>query len=494
MSSDWIYLSASQLAEGLRGGNIGSRDLLEAYLQRVEKYNPALNAVVAKDVEGARELADKADKAIGRGEVLGCLHGLPLTIKDTWEVPGMACTAGAPVFRNHHPKTVAPAVQRLQETGAIVFGKTNVPYFASDIQSYNRIYGTTNNPWNHRLTPGGSSGGAAAALAAGFTSLELGSDLAGSIRIPAHYCGVYGHKPSHGIIPLRGHIPGPPGTLGEPPLAVAGPMSRTAEDLELMLDILAGPPPEMTPGWKVTLPVSGKECLKDYRVLMWTEDLMCPVDEGMRRKYGELKSRLIDAGVQVDSGAPEGVDMAELYAAYMQQLGGVIGTVNPKRLRVMMYFLSLLLGRLEEYLRMPKQFSKFMAGTNISYAGWAGLDQTARRFRERFIRVFEDYDVILMPPTATTAILHQQEPDMPRRRVQINGKSISYMDLFIWISPATLFGLPATSAPIGVSDRKTPVNVQIVAGPYRDRTSIDFARYLADIMGGFQAPPGYSDV
>ncbi|WP_020410723.1 amidase family protein [Hahella ganghwensis] len=156
-----------------------------------------------------------------------------------------------------------------------------------------------------------------------------------------------------------------------------------------------------------------------------------------------------------------------------------------------MWLLSLMLGRMEGLLKMPKQFTRFMAGTNISYATWAGLDQTARRIRERFIKVFDEYDVILMPPTATTAIFHQQEPDIPRRRLQINGDSISYMDLFVWISPATLFGLPATSAPVGISDRKTPVNIQILAGPYQDRTSIEFARLLVDVKGGFQAPPGY---
>ncbi|WP_020410722.1 amidase family protein [Hahella ganghwensis] len=332
MSRKWIYQPASELTGKLRAGEIGSRDLLEAYIERVEEHNPAINAVVARNLEDARKHADQADQAIGRGEVLGRLHGLPLTIKDTWEVPGMACTAGAPLFRDHYPKSAAPAVKRLQNDGAIIFGKTNVPLFASDIQSYNRIYGTTNNPWDVRLTPGGSSGGAAAALAAGFTSLGLGSDLAGSIRIPAHYCGVYGHKPSHGVISLQGHIPGPLGTLGEPPLAVAGPMARSADDLELMLDILVGPSPELSPGWEVRLPPAGKESLRDYRVLMWTEDPMCPVDDSMQQQYRDLKQRLQEAGVKVDSGAPTDVDLEHLYATYMRQLGGVIGTANPKRL------------------------------------------------------------------------------------------------------------------------------------------------------------------
>ncbi|HET8707899.1 MAG TPA: amidase family protein, partial [Pseudomonadales bacterium] len=243
MDSNWLYASAKSLLQAMQDGALSSRQLLELYIKRIEQKNAEINAVVATDLEAARKRADAADAARANGELWGPLHGLPMTIKDTYEVPGMPCTAGAPMYRNHQPSRAAVAVQKLIDAGAIIFGKTNVPLFASDLQSYNKIYGTTNNPWNKALTPGGSSGGAAAALAAGFTAAELGSDIGGSIRTPAHFCGVYGHKVTHGIISMRGHVPGPPGTLGEPDLAVAGPMARAAGDLALLLDVVAGASP-----------------------------------------------------------------------------------------------------------------------------------------------------------------------------------------------------------------------------------------------------------
>ena len=207
MSQDWLYLDAKTLLARLKKGEITSRALLDAYYTQIDARNPLINAVIAQNRDAARLRADEADAATARGESWGPLHGLPLTLKDTYEVPGLPCTAGSPSLKSHMPKKAATAVQSLLDAGAIVLGKTNVPLFASDIQSYNKLHGTTHNPWNADLTPGGSSGGAAAALAAGFTPLELGSDIGGSIRTPAHFCGVYGHKSTQGIVPLRGHIP-----------------------------------------------------------------------------------------------------------------------------------------------------------------------------------------------------------------------------------------------------------------------------------------------
>src|SRR5690606_37586313 len=216
--------------------------------------NPALNAIVATDIEAARERARAADAALAAGESWGPLHGVPITIKDTFEVAGMPTTAGAKELRDHRPSSNAVAVQRLLDAGAIVFGKTNVPLYAGDLQTYNEVYGSTSNPWDLHRTPGGSSGGAAAALAAGLTALELGSDIGGSIRTPSHFCGVCGLKPSYGIIPSRGHIPGPPGTLSEADISVTGPMARSVDDLELALDILAGPDTPAAKGWRLELP------------------------------------------------------------------------------------------------------------------------------------------------------------------------------------------------------------------------------------------------
>jgi amidase len=235
------FRSAVELAAAIRRKEVSSRELVEHYLARIERFNPPINAVVTLDADRVRARADAADAALARGDLAGPLHGVPMTIKDSIETAGMRTTAGAEIYAKHVPKHDAPAVARLIAAGAVIMGKTNTPRFAMDVQSYNSLFGTTNNPWDLTRTPGGSSGGAAAALAAGLTALELGSDIGGSIRTPAHFCGVYGHKPTHGIVPTRGHIPGPPGTLSEPDIAVLGPLARHAEDLALAMDVVAGP-------------------------------------------------------------------------------------------------------------------------------------------------------------------------------------------------------------------------------------------------------------
>ena len=232
-------LSATELVALIRDRKLGSLELLDAQLARIDEHNGGINAVVAMDVEGAREAARAADDA--PPDRRGPLHGLPITIKDSWEVAGMPATCGFPELADHVPTRDAEPVALLRAAGAIPFGKTNVPFAAADHQSYNPVYGTTSNPWDLSRTPGGSSGGPAAAVAAGFTSLELGSDIAGSIRIPSHFCGIFGHKPSFGLVPRGGHVPPAPSRLTQGPLSVGGPMARSASDLELALDVLVAP-------------------------------------------------------------------------------------------------------------------------------------------------------------------------------------------------------------------------------------------------------------
>lgn len=489
MSQDLEYHSARRLLAALDSGATGSRDLLEHFLARIDRLNPALNAIVVLDREGARAAADAADAARARGEKPGALHGLPLCIKDTYEVPGMPCTAGAPRFREHRPKHPAVAVRRLQEAGAIVFGKSNVPFMASDLQSYNSIYGVTSNPWNRALTSGGSSGGAAVALAAGFTPLELGSDIGGSIRIPAHFCGVYGHKPTHGIISLRGHIPGPPGTRLEPHLAVAGPMARTAEDLELMLDVVAGEVPALSPGWQLHLPAARHKVLKKFRVLLWVDDAQCPIDEHMQAVYRELRSTLTAAGVCVDTGAPPGFDLDMFYGPYAAQLSAAALAAVPGLQRSLMSFVAPVVRGARRLLDTPKHADRFLEGAGFSHADWLRSADRAARLREKLSAVFERYDVILAPPTLTTAFAHDHSPALGLRKLDVNGRRRHYTDLFMWIAPATLLGLPATSAPVGFTATGLPVNVQIIGAPYEDRTTLRFAALLAGLTGGFRAPP-----
>src|SRR5690554_3436697 len=258
------FAPATEQLRLLETGAISAAELLDLYLGRIDRLNSAYNLVVATDLDRARAAAKEIDSARASGDPLGPLAGLPVTIKDSYEVAGMPATCGLEPLRDHVPERDADAVTLLREAGAIPFGKTNLPAGASDWQSFNPIYGISRNPWNPERTVGGSSGGAAGAVAAGFTAFELGSDIGGSIRIPAHFCGVFGHKPTYGMVPLRGHIPPPPGMLAQPELGVAGPIARSASDLALLMPILAQGPAPLAP--------PRHERLADFRVGVWMGD------------------------------------------------------------------------------------------------------------------------------------------------------------------------------------------------------------------------------
>ncbi len=485
---DLAFLPAHQLLSRMAAGQLSSRALLELQLARVDQINPSIGAVVAFDREAARQRADAADQARARGERWGVLHGLPMTIKDTYEVVGMPCTAGAPVYRDHRPDANAWAVQRLLDAGAILYGKTNVPFMASDIQSYNAVYGTTHNPWDVQRTPGGSSGGAAAALASGLTPLELGSDIGGSIRIPAHFCGVYGHKSSHGILSLRGHIPGPPGTLSEPDLAVAGPMARSAEDLALMLDVLLAPSPTRQPGWAVHLPAPKAQRIQDYRVLMWTDDPFCPVDTATRGALAQVHDRLRAAGVPVVCAPPQGVSLEELVLLYFHRLGGVLTSAHTPAQRWGMGLLAPLLRHMGGLLGAPPYAHRFFSGCAQSHAQWLRERERVLALQARFVALFDDFDVVLMPNAMGAAFAHDQSKVMSQRRIVVDGQRRAYADMFGWIAPATVLGLPATSAPLDLTAQHLPMGIQIVGGPFQDRSTIAFAGLLSQLTGGFQRP------
>jgi amidase len=495
MTATTPYLTATQWMQALRTGQISAREALELHLARMQTLHPRLHAVVALDSEGARRRADEADRARQRGEDWGPLHGLPMTIKDTWEVPGMPCTAGAVLHKNHRPAQAAIAVQRLLDAGANVFGKTNVPLQAMDIQSYNDVYGTTNNPWDLTRTPGGSSGGAAAALAAGITPLELGSDVGGSIRIPAHFCGVYGHKSSYGLIPLRGHIPAEPGTRSEPPLCVAGPMARSAEDLRLLFDLLIGPSPERQGGWRVDLPEARHPSLSAFRVLMWIDDPDCPIDPQMTALYRDLGQKLQAAGAQVSWGAPLGMQLQDFYPCYTAQMGCLLNAVlrpaDRRRMGMVSPFgrtTAGLIRAMSQVISLPRHMDRFVAGLNMGHADWLALAEEGLRLREAFQAVFTTHDVILAPPTMGTAFAHDHSL-FAARKLQVNGQTRHYADQMMWIAPATLMGLPSTSAPVGRTPQGLPVNVQIIGAPFEDRTTLAFAQQMDAITGGFTPPP-----
>ena len=483
--SDIAFQSASQLIAGLRTRRLGSRELLDRYLQRIDRFNPALNAVVTLDLDRARQRAEAADAALARGEVWGPLHGLPMTIKDAIETAGLRTTCGAEGLADHVPTIDATAVSRLRAAGAVVFGKTNLPTFAMDVQSYNPVFGTTNNPWDVTRAPGGSSGGAAAALAAGLCGLELGSDIGGSIRNPAHFCGVYGHKATHGIIPLRGHIPGPPGTLGETDIGVLGPMARSAEDLDLALSVLAGPDTNRAVAWQLALPPPRHGSLREYRVAAWLDDPACAVDAAVLDRFNATVDALRKQDVNVDERARPGFALADAFRDYLRLLYPVTTGGLPDEQFEQLIALATSLPYDDGQLARLAHFS------TLRHRDWLRANEARERYRAAWTVFFRDYDVLLCPITPTAAIPHDHNPDQNARTIVVNGQQRSYWDQIVWAGVFGMALLPATVAPVGRTPAGLPVGVQIV-GPYlEDRTTIDFARRLADVCGGFEAPPGY---
>jgi len=475
------FQTAGALAELVRTRAVGSRELLEHYAGRIARVNPSLGAVVTLDLERARRRADAADAALARGESWGPLHGLPITVKDTFETAGMRTTSGASDLAEHVPAADAVAVGRLVAAGAIPFGKTNVPLMAGDWQTYNAVFGTTNNPWDPTRTPGGSSGGAAAAVAADLTAFELGSDIAGSIRVPSGWCGVYGHKPTYGIVPVRGHIPGPPGTVSEVDLAVAGPIARSADDLAHLLDVLAGPTADRAAAWTLALPPSRRAALRDYRVAAWLDDPAFPVDPAVGDRLQAVVDALGRAGVRVHD-RPFDVPLREINDTYARLLWPIIVGGFPAHV-----FDQLA----EAAATMPEASpdGRFARYGTARHRDWIAANEARARLRERLAAFFRDVDVLLTPIAAVPAIPHDHREPFATRTIRVGGQERPYQDLVGWIALATATWHPATAAPAGRTRDGLPVGVQIV-GPYlEDRTPIDFARRLADVAGGFEPPP-----
>lgn len=476
------FRSASELTEALRNKEISSRELLEEYLSRVARFGPGLNAVVTLAEEEARRRALAADEALARGELWGPLHGLPMTVKDAIETAGIRTTGGVPELADHVPDTDADTVARLRDAGAVIFGKTNVPVGSSDWQSFNPIFGCTNNPWNVDRTPGGSSGGSAAALAAGLTGFELGSDIAGSIRTPAHYCGVYGLKTSHGIIPAHGHIPPSPGGLGEMDLAVLGPMGRSPEDLDLGLDVLGGADPERAVAWRLELPPPRATSLADFRIAAWLDDPYCTVDREVLEVMQDAVEAIRKAGAKVDDTARP-VGLAESHRVYLGLLMGVgAGVLGDEE------FGAALAMEAEEtdavfHPRLVTQRAR----------DWHRYDEERHRIRARWAAFFKDHDVLLCPVVPTAAIPHDHTPEQEDRRTTVNGETRGYLsDMTTWSGLINMPLLPSAMAPIGRTRGGLPVGIQIVAPYLEDRTATGFARLLRDLLGGFQPPPGYA--
>jgi amidase len=487
------FASALTASRAIRRGDVSSVELTARMLDRVQQLNPRLNAIVTLTPDAARARAQAADQALARGEWWGPFHGVPMTIKDTFEIAGVRTTGGTPSFADHVPKSDAAVVSRLRAAGAVILGKTNVPFMARDVQSYNDIFGTTNNPWDLSRTPGGSSGGEAAALAAGLSYLGVGSDIGGSIRTPAHFCGIYGHKPTLNVVPLRGHVPPPPGTPPLPPaeLAVAGPMARAAGDLRAALEVLGGPDGDEATAYRWSLPAPRGSRLSEYRIGFVLDDPACPVSTEVGDAVAATVEALQRAGAKVDEGWPTDVVPAEQHATYIYLLSAAYAyllldeQVEVARQLAARQDGSLRTRRAEAWTAPHKSFQAAAIRRIAARAAWQAY--------------FRTHDVFLLPTAFVPAFPHDHSEAPPGplvgrldERVITTAKGPrAYTDMFFWISFATLGGLPATTAPAGLTRDGLPVGIQII-GPYReDATPIDLAGRLADVVGGFRPPEGF---
>jgi len=452
---DLTFASARQAITAIRSSRISAVELTELAYKRIDAVNPSINAVVVQMREEAFARAREADSQRARGKNLGPLHGVPVTIKDGYEIKGVRTTAGNPAWKNYIPTRDSAVVGRLREAGAILLGITNVPPMLSDWQSYNKIYGQTSNPWDRTRTPGGSTGGGAAALAAGIGFLATGSDVAGSIRVPAHFCGVYGHKPTLNVVSCRGLIPPPPGVIREAGFVnVCGALARDAEDLALALSVLGGPDGDNEIAYRWELPPPRKQHLKDYRIGYVLDDKLCPVASDEHRVLTEAITALHKAGVRLTEGWPAGVDQRKDFQSY---------------------------------------FFLVQASIDEGPDGALLKDLLAARRRQLVARAlwqdyFHAFDAFLMPVTFLSAFKHDhREPSSARILTTPEGPR-QYKDLMFWPSFASYTGHPATVAPIGLTNRGLPVGLQIV-GPYlEDATPIDIAAKMREVVGGFRIP------
>ncbi|MFW9892513.1 MAG: amidase [Candidatus Thorarchaeota archaeon] len=482
--SSFVFSSAVEVARAIQRGDVSSLELTKQILERIEKYNPSLNAVITLIGDDALNRARAADEALTKGESWGPLHGVPCSIKDTLEIANVLTTAGTTELATHIPRRDAEAVKRIREAGSVIIGHTNTPSMADDWQSYNEIFGTTNNPWNHKLTPGGSTGGGAAALAAGLSYLSIGSDIGGSIRIPAHFCGVYGHKPSLNVVPMHGHIPPPPGILAPPPdLAVVGPLARSADDLILALEIIGGPSPNDTLAYKWTLPPARGIRLADYSIGYIIDDPLCPVTSDVKEVLSQAVEALRKAGLVLEEGWPPGVNPSNQYDTYLFLLYSTFAYQLQDEKIVEFHQLA---ANQDEFYNSRLAQAWIAPHKHFQSASLARIAA-----REIWQDYFRTHDAFLLPTAFIPAFPHDHSQPFIHRILNTPEGPRQYSDLLFWISFATLTGLPATTAPIGLTKDGLPVGVQII-GPYlEDATPIDIAGKLADIIGGFQPPEGY---
>lgn len=485
MTSLDTFATAAAMVRALRDRQVSAVELLEMHLAQIARHNPALNAIVTPDYETARQTAAEADAARAQGEDAPLL-GLPYTLKDSINAVGLRSTAGAPVFADYYAPEDARLTARVRAAGGVLIGKTNVPPFLGDWQSDNPIFGRTNNPWDLTRTPGGSTGGGAAALAAGLAPLEFGSDIGGSIRVPAAFCGVYGHRPSETALARSGQVVS--GPLPNPAviMGVQGPLARSADDLALAFDVVAGPDTGEDVAWRLEIPPARHARLADFRVAVMPPLDWCPVDDEIAAAQVNLVARLERLGARVQTVLPEAFgDLRDFHRLYRSLLFAITSLRQPPENRQ----------QAVQTLRASGDPFDTASADGIEasaahYIIWFGQREA---YRAAYRAFFAEWDVLLSPAFLIPAYSHIAL-DVPwsQRSHAVNGQTIPYEYGLVFPSLCTLCGQPATAFPVGLSRSGLPIGLQAI-GPYlEDRTPMRFAALIADEIGGFRPPPGYA--
>lgn len=477
------FLGAAELAGKIRDREISSLELTEHYINRIEQLDSRINAVVVRDFDRALAAAAKADKELAGGTIAGPLHGVPVTVKEAFNIAGLATSWGVPALQDNIADTDAEAVKRLRQAGAVLMGKTNVPSGLGDIQTCNEIHGVTNNPWDLSRSPGGSSGGSAAALAAGLCALEVGSDMAGSLRVPAHFCGLYSHKPTWGIAPNQGHAL--PGAIASPDLGVVGPMARAVEDLVLAMDLLAGAQPLNQPGWRLRLPRPEKNSLNEYKVAILPGHEIAPVDDEIASRVMDTGEMLAKHGARVSDQALPEIDLERSHEIFLNLMWPL--TTD---------------GVSEEQYLKARQLAESIPSADVSDAAvaararvithrdWLRNNNQRESLRYAWRKFFDEWDVLICRVFAVTAISHDHSP-VNRRTLTVNGVPQAYFQPMFWAGMSTVSYLPGTVFPAGLARNGLPIGLQVISAEYNDYVTLDFAGLLAEHTGGFQVPPGY---
>jgi amidase len=486
--AQWTYKTARALSSALLTKKVSAVELAQEAITQIERHDAKINAVCVRDFSNALEAARAADETLAK-RITRPLTGIPMTVKESYNMAGLPTTWGFVPQKDFIAKEDALAVSRVKTAGAVILGKTNVPFGLGDWQSYNEIYGTTNNPFDVGRTPGGSSGGSAAALAAGYGPLSLGSDIGGSLRSPAHYCGVYAHKPTLSLVPARGHTPPPfPPLPFESDLAVVGPMSRSAGDLTDLLDVIAGPDEiEAGRGYRLSLPASRHSELKDFRILMIDNHPIMPTAASVRAAIETLAGQLGKLGAKVSRESGMMPDIANSSRLYMRLLLSFLAANFPAEV-----YEGMKLGAAKLKPDDLSLYAERLRGSVLSHREWVQANAMRFGLRAQWRMLFREFDAVICPIMPTPAYPHDHSPDQNARRIVVDNHEFPYTDQLVWPGIATCPGLPATSIPLGLSPEGLPIGVQIVGPWLEDRTPLKLAELIEQNVGGFVAPPGFA--